>query len=128
MSTKKSEKEWKQILSEEEFYILREKGTERPHTGKFNLHFEEGTYTCKGCGTALFESDSKFDAHCGWPSFDQAIPDKIEYIKDTSHGRIRTEIVCKTCDGHLGHVFNDGPTDTGLRYCVNSVSIDFNNE
>ena len=124
----KSNKEWKDQLTENEYYILREKGTERPHTGKFNLHFEKGTYTCKGCGTALFDSSSKFDAHCGWPSFDQAIPDKITYLKDTSLSRTRTEIVCSSCNGHLGHVFDDGPTETGLRYCVNSVSIDFENE
>jgi len=123
----KTDKEWKEQLTENEYYILREKGTERPHTGKFNLHFEKGTYTCKGCGTALFDSNSKFDAHCGWPSFDQALPDKITYLKDTSLSRVRTEIVCSTCNGHLGHVFDDGPTETGLRYCVNSVSIDFEN-
>lgn len=123
----KTDKEWKEQLTENEYYILREKGTERPHTGKFNLHFEKGTYTCKGCGTALFDSNSKFDAHCGWPSFDEALPDRITYLKDTSLSRARTEIVCSTCNGHLGHVFDDGPTETGLRYCVNSVSIDFEN-
>ncbi|MDG2279103.1 MAG: peptide-methionine (R)-S-oxide reductase MsrB [Flavicella sp.] len=123
----KSDKEWKEQLTENEYYILREKGTERPHTGKFNLHFEKGTYICKGCGTALFDSNSKFDAHCGWPSFDEALPDRITYLKDTSLSRTRTEIVCSTCNGHLGHVFDDGPTETGLRYCVNSVSIDFEN-
>ncbi len=121
----RSEAEWKSQLTENEYHILREKGTERPHTGKFNLHFEAGTYVCKGCGTQLFHSDSKFDAHCGWPSFDHAIEGTISYHKDTSLARIRTEIVCASCDGHLGHVFEDGPTDTGLRYCVNSASIDF---
>lgn len=125
MKINKSEKEWKEQLTENEYYILREKGTERPHSGKFNLHFEEGTYTCKGCGTPLFESSTKFDAHCGWPSFDEAISEKITHIKDTSLSRTRTEIVCSSCEGHLGHVFDDGPTETGLRYCVNSVSIDF---
>ena len=123
----KTDKEWKEQLTENEYYILRKKGTERPHTGKFNLHFEKGTYACKGCGTALFDSISKFDAHCGWPSFDEALPDRITYLKDTSLSRTRTEIVCSTCNGHLGHVFDDGPTETGLRYCVNSVSIDFEN-
>lgn len=121
----KSEQQWKEQLTDNEYYVLREKGTERPHTGKFNIHFEKGTYTCKGCATPLFESNSKFDAHCGWPSFDEAIPDRITYLKDTSLSRTRTEIICTTCEGHLGHVFDDGPTETGLRYCVNSLSIDF---
>jgi peptide-methionine (R)-S-oxide reductase len=121
-----TEKNWKEKLSEEEYHILREKGTERPHTGKFNLHFEEGTYKCKGCDTPLFESSSKFDAHCGWPSFDEAIEGTVIYKEDRSlEPRIRTEILCANCEGHLGHVFDDGPTDTGLRYCVNSLSIDF---
>lgn len=121
-----SEQEWKEKLTEEEFHILREKGTERPHTGEYNLHFEEGTYKCKGCDTPLFESSSKFDAHCGWPSFDEAIEGTITYKEDKSLApRIRTEILCANCDGHLGHVFEDGPTETGLRYCVNSVSINF---
>lgn len=122
---KKTEAEWRVQLTDNEYYILREKGTERPHTGEYDLHFEEGNYSCKGCGTKLFESDSKFNAHCGWPSFDKAIEGTITYHKDTSLGRIRTEIVCTNCEGHLGHVFEDGPTDTGLRYCVNSVSINF---
>lgn len=125
MSKKRSTEEWKRQLSPEEFRILREKGTEMPHTGKYNLHFEKGTYSCKGCGTDLFESDAKFNAHCGWPSFDKAIKDSIRYEKDRSHGMIRVEIICNACDGHLGHVFEDGPTDTGLRYCVNSASIQF---
>lgn len=122
---KKTDAEWRESLSPEEYRVLREKGTERPHTGKFNLHFEDGTYACKGCGQKLFESDSKFDAHCGWPSFDKAIKGTVDYVLDKSHVMIRTEIVCSNCGGHLGHVFNDGPTETGERYCVNSVSIDF---
>lgn len=121
----KTEEEWRNELSEEQFRILRQKGTERPHTGKYNLHFEKGIYTCTGCNQKLFESDSKFDAHCGWPSFDKAIKGTVDYVLDKSHGMIRTEIVCSNCGGHLGHVFNDGPTETGTRYCVNSVSIDF---
>jgi len=125
MKLTKSNKEWKEQLTENEYHILREKGTERPHTGEFNLHFEKGTYICRACGTLLFESSSKFDAHCGWPSFDEAIPEKISFVKDTSLGQTRTEIVCKSCEGHLGHVFNDGPTKTKLRYCVNSVSLGF---
>ena len=121
----KSEAEWLEELGAERYYILRQKGTERPHTGEFNMHFEKGIYKCAGCDTKLFESDSKFNTNCGWPSFDQAIEGTIEYLKDTSHGMIRTEIVCANCGGHLGHVFDDGPTATGQRYCVNSLSIDF---
>ncbi len=124
-----SEEEWKEVLSPDEYYVLREKGTERPFTGEYNMHFEEGTYVCKGCGVPLFDSDSKFDSHCGWPSFDEGIAKgNIKEKIDKSHGMTRTEIVCANCGGHLGHVFNDGPTDTGLRYCVNSVSIDFEPE
>ncbi len=125
----KTDDEWKAQLTPEQYYILREKGTERPGTGEFNLHFEDGTYHCAACDAPLFESDSKFDAHCGWPSFDQAINDSaiVEKI-DKSHGMLRTEIMCANCGGHLGHVFNDGPTDTGLRYCVNSISIGFEEE
>ena len=121
----KSEKKWKEHLSREEFKILREKGTEHPFSGKYNDHFEDGTYICKGCGTPLYESDSKFDSHCGWPSYDKSIKGALELIEDHSAGMIRTEIVCANCGGHQGHVFNDGPTKTGLRYCVNSASINF---
>ena len=121
----KSEEEWKSELGEERYRILRQKGTERPHTGKYNLTFEKETYCCGGCGDPLFKSNSKFDAHCGWPSFDDAIPGKVKNVLDKTHGMIRTEIVCANCGGHLGHVFNDGPTKTGQRYCVNSASIDF---
>ncbi len=125
----KSEADWQNQLSPEEYRVLRQKGTEAPFSGTYNMHFEAGTYHCKGCGTPLFTSASKFDAGCGWPSFDaEAAKGSITYIKDTSHGMIRTEIVCANCNGHLGHVFDDGPTDTGLRYCVNSVSIDFKEE
>lgn len=121
----KSEKEWEEELGAERYRILRQKGTEYPHTGEYNLHFENGVYCCGGCGTPLFESNSKFDGHCGWPSFDEAIPGKVQNILDKTHGMIRTEIVCANCGGHLGHVFNDGPTNTGQRYCVNSLSVDF---
>lgn len=121
----KTEEEWKEILTPEQFTILREKGTERPYTGKLLHNTEEGLYTCAACGNELFKSDQKFDSHCGWPSFDDQIEGAIVMTKDSSHGMIRTEITCARCDGHLGHIFDDGPTETGLRYCVNSVSIDF---
>lgn len=122
----KTEEEWKKQLSAEQYYILREKGTERPNTGKYNKHTEKGTYVCVACGNELFTSDSKFDAHCGWPSFYKSLAkDKIIEKPDYAHGMIRTEILCAKCGGHLGHVFDDGPKPTGLRYCVNSVSIEF---
>ena len=119
------EEEWKKELTDAQYTILRKKGTERPFTGAYNMHFENGTYHCAGCDSPLFESHTKFDAGCGWPSFDASIKGKVTYILDKSHGMIRTEIVCTTCDGHLGHVFNDGPTATGTRYCVNSLSLAF---
>ena len=122
----KSEKEWREQLGEEQFIILRHKGTEAPHTGKYNLHFENGAYNCAACNQQLFESNSKFDAHCGWPSFDNSIEGTVERVLDKSHGMLRTEIVCSNCGSHLGHVFNDGPTKTGERFCVNSLSIYFN--
>ncbi len=121
----KSEEEWKKELTDAQYTILRKKGTERPFTGAYNMHFENGTYHCAGCDTPLFESHTKFDAGCGWPSFDASIKGNVTYILDKSHGMMRTEIVCSSCGGHLGHVFNDGPTATGTRYCVNSISIDF---
>ena len=121
----KSDKEWQDQLTAEEYRVLRDKGTERPHTGKFNLHFEEGSYKCAGCNQQLFESSSKFDAHCGWPSFDESIKGTVKYVLDKAHGMTRTEIVCSNCGGHLGHVFNDGPTETGTRYCVNSIAVKF---
>ena len=124
----KTDAEWKKELSGDEFRILREKGTELPFTGIFNDHNETGTYTCKGCGNPLYTSDSKFNSSCGWPSYDAALPDAVEYIKDNSHGMLRTEIICANCGGHQGHLFNDGPTSTGERYCVNAASIDFSKE
>lgn len=121
----KPEAFWKEKLSEEAFHVLREKGTERPFTGKYNIHTENGTYTCGACHTPLFKSNQKFDSGCGWPSFDDAIKDSIQFILDKSHGMLRTEVVCSNCSGHLGHLFNDGPTEKGQRYCINSLSIDF---
>lgn len=122
----KTEEEWKEKLSPEQYRVLRQKGTEAPHTGEFNLHFEDGEYQCAACGEQLFESDAKFESGCGWPSFDNAIDGKVEYIQDRTFGMIRTEILCSNCGSHLGHVFDDGPTETGQRYCVNSASINFN--
>src|ERR1700741_4472169 len=114
-SIEKTEEEWRQQLSSEQYHVLREKGTERPFTGKYNMHFEKGIYTCAGCGAALFDDSQKFDSHCGWPSFDAELGngDRIKKIRDISFGMIRTEIVCAKCGGHLGHVFDDGPTETG---------------
>lgn len=125
----KSEEDWRKVLTDEEYEVMRKKGTERPFTGEYNLHFEAGTYLCKGCGAPLFKHESKFDAGCGWPSFDRAIEEgKVLEKRDTTMGMIRTEILCANCHSHLGHVFNDGPTDTGLRYCVNSVSLKFRSD
>ena len=121
----KTEAQWMEELGLERYRILRQKGTEFAHSGKYNLHFEKGTYCCGACGEPLFESSSKFNSHCGWPSFDESIPGKVEYIKDTTHGMHRIEILCANCGSHLGHVFEDGPPPTGLRYCINGVVLDF---
>jgi peptide-methionine (R)-S-oxide reductase len=122
----KSDKEWKGILTPRQYQVLRLKDTDRPFTGKYYLHHEKGTYVCAGCGTELFTSDMKFDSNCGWPSFDREIAGgKIKTVTDNSFGMTRIEILCARCGGHLGHLFDDGPTLTGQRYCVNSTSIDF---
>ena len=122
----KTEEQWKNDLTDQEYYVLREKGTDRPSEGGLTSHFEKGTYLCAACDTQLFESNSKFESHCGWPSFDDAIKGSVEFVLDKSHGMIRTEIICTACEGHLGHVFNDGPKETtGQRYCVNTSSIKF---
>ncbi|MDG1013388.1 MAG: peptide-methionine (R)-S-oxide reductase MsrB [Luminiphilus sp.] len=116
--------QWRARLSADEYTVLREKGTERAFSGEYWNVFEDGMYHCRGCGEALFESTSKFDAGCGWPSFDRAASaGVVTEDRDMSHGMVRTEILCEKCGGHLGHVFPDGPTDTGLRYCVNSLSV-----
>ncbi len=121
-----SEEEWREKLSLNQFRILREKGTEPAFTGEFWNHFEDGQYICAGCDTILFVSDTKFESNCGWPSFSVPADDVIDEKKDVSHGMIRTEVLCKNCGGHLGHVFNDGPKDKGgLRYCINSLSLIF---
>ena len=121
-----SGQEWKKKLSKEQYEVLREKGTERAFTGKYVHHKEQGMYTCAGCGAGLFSSDTKFDSGTGWPSFDQAANVKNIVLKeDRSHGMSRTEVTCKACGGHLGHLFDDGPTKTGKRYCINSCALEF---
>ena len=122
----KTDEEWKKKLTPEQYKVLREKGTEMAFTGKFNKHKEKGMYTCAACGAELFSSDAKFDSGTGWPSFDE--PKNLENVKleeDYSYGMNRVEVVCKKCGGHLGHVFEDGPTKTGKRFCINSCSLDF---
>ncbi|MBP9192389.1 MAG: peptide-methionine (R)-S-oxide reductase MsrB [Ignavibacteria bacterium] len=122
----KTEEEWKKTLTEEQFYVTRKKGTERPFSGEYYKMDEDGIYKCICCGNHLFRSDSKFDSGCGWPSYTEPISkDAVIYEEDTSHGMIRTEVRCGKCDSHLGHVFDDGPGPSGARFCINSVSLDF---
>lgn len=122
----KTEAEWKEILSPQQYTVLREKGTDRPGDGGYTKHFEKGTYHCAACDAQLFESGTKYESHCGWPSFDDAIEGSVSYVLDKTHGMLRTEIICTSCDGHLGHIFDDGPQDTtGKRYCVNTTSLRF---
>jgi len=131
MSTKieKTEREWREQLSPEQYHVLREHGTERAFTGKYWDTHDDGTYHCAACGAELFSSGTKFDSGTGWPSFWEPIgDDRVTLIRDTSHGMIRTEVRCSRCGSHLGHVFEDGPNPTGLRYCMNSASLDLDKD
>ena len=123
-----SEEEIKKKLTPEEYHVLREKGTEAPGSGALLHEKRAGTYMCKVCGQALFPSTAKFESGTGWPSFDQALPGAVKQMTDVAHGMSRTEVVCSKCGSHLGHVFNDGPTDTGERYCMNSVCLELKAE
>ncbi len=125
MEVVKSEQEWKEELTPEEFYVCRQHGTEAPFSGKYENNKEEGLYRCTCCKAPLFESETKFDSGTGWPSYYESVEDAIREIKDSSLGMTRIEVRCASCDSHLGHLFPDGPEPTGMRYCINSVSLNF---
>jgi peptide-methionine (R)-S-oxide reductase len=121
----KTDAEWRAELTPEQYRVLRQQGTEAPFTGEYDHVFEPGTYVCAGCGTELFASDAKYDSGCGWPAFSEATAaDAVDEETDASHGIVRTEVMCASCGGHLGHVFPDGPRPTGLRYCINSAALE----
>ena len=126
MDLPQTDADWQEALTDEQYFILREKGTERPFTGKYDKFYEPGLYKCAGCGSELFVSDDKYNSGCGWPAFSAPAEESaVTESRDMSHGMIRTEITCSKCGGHLGHVFNDGPGPTGLRYCINSAALEF---